>query len=201
MDVLLKDEDKAATGLAGDRRRQPSAYGKDIPTPSKPPRGEASGSIRVQKCFCEAIFLHDTAKLQGDGLHRIAAVDTGHIPGGALAAGHHHIFAGIACHQAGLIPCRGQIAQEVLHLLGLCIIALGFVGQMLEAALEKHRQGQFVGIGGDMGVLRIAERTWCVVHRSDDVAGERQRGIMTGSLRCEGRHVVVPFGPIDGFRR
>ena len=58
-----------------------------------------------------------------------------------------------------------------------------------------------MGIGGDMGMLRIAERTRGIVHRSDDVAGERQGGIMTGSLIGEGRHIVVPFGPIDGFRR
>ena len=71
---------------------------------------------------------------------------------------------------------------------------------MLKTALKQHGQRQFVGIGGDMGMLRIAERTGCVVHRPNHVAGERQGGIMAGSLVGEGRHIVVPFSTIDGLR-
>ena len=71
---------------------------------------------------------------------------------------------------------------------------------MLKTALKQHGQSQFMGIGGDMGMLRIAERTGCVVHRPNHVAGERQGGIMTGSLVGEGRHIVVPFSTIDGLR-
>ena len=71
---------------------------------------------------------------------------------------------------------------------------------MLKTALKQYGQSQLMGIGGDMGMLRIAERTRGIIHRPDYVAGERQGGIMAGSLIGEGRHIVVPFSTIDGLR-
>ena len=98
-----------------------------------------------------------------------------------------------------LIPYCRQGREELLHVVGLGQITLRTVGQMLQAALEEHGQGQFVGMSGDMRMLRVAERTGGVVHRAYDIAGEGQRGIMGSSLVGKCRYVVVPFGTIDAL--
>ena len=72
---------------------------------------------------------------------------------------------------------------------------------MLEATLEEHGECQFVCVGGDVGMLRVAKGTGCVVHRANHVAREGQGGVVAGSLVGEGRHVVVPLGTIDPLSR
>ena len=48
-------------------------------------------------------------------------------------------------------------------------------------------------------MLGVAEGTWGIVHRPDDIAGEGQRGIMRCGLFGECRHIIVPLGPIDAL--
>ena len=71
---------------------------------------------------------------------------------------------------------------------------------MLQCRLEDNRQRQFVAMGGDVWMLRVAKGARRVVHRSDDVACEGQHAVMRRSLSGERRHVVIPFGTIDALR-
>ena len=50
-----------------------------------------------------------------------------------------------------------------------------------------------------MRMLRVAERTGRIVHRTDDITGEGQCGIMTGSLIGEGSDIVIPLSTIDAL--
>ena len=72
---------------------------------------------------------------------------------------------------------------------------------MLQGTLVQYGQSQFVGIAGDVWMLRIAEGTWCVVHRTDDVTGKGQCGVMTGCYVGKCGHVVVPLGTIHTLGR
>ena len=56
-----------------------------------------------------------------------------------------------------------------------------------------------MGIAGDMRMLGIAEGARGVVHRTDDVTGERQGGIVASSLCGECGYVVIPLGTIDAL--
>ena len=93
------------------------------------------------------------------------------------------------------------MAEKILHHCRLCEEALGTVGQMLQTALEEHRQRQLMGVAGDVRMLRVAEGTGRIVHRADDVAGEGQGGIVCSRLLGEVRHIVVPLSAIDALRR
>ena len=109
---------------------------------------------------------------EGKFLFLICAVDACNVPGAATSAGNDDTLTRITTHQVCLIPDAGQMAEEILHLLWLCQETLRLVGQMLQTALKEHRQGQFVGVRRDVRMLRVAEGTRRIVHRTDDVTGE-----------------------------
>ena len=143
--------------------------------------------------------LDDSLEREGNLLLLVGAVDASYIPGVATTAGQHHIVGRIAANKAGLIPNSGQLTEEFLHLVGLCVVALGLVGQMLQGRFVEHGKRQLVGIRGDMRMLRVGEGARRVVHRSDDIAGEGQRGVMGSRLLGERTYVVVPLGTIHGL--
>ena len=89
------------------------------------------------------------------------------------------------------------MSEEILNFFRLCQKAFGTVGNVLQTRLIEHRQRQFVSVRRNVRVLRIGKRARCVVHRADNVAGKRQRGVVGGSLVGEGRHVVVPLGAVN----
>ena len=110
------------------------------------------GGIGVGKCLY-AFGTADETQIHIEHLLVVGAVDTSHVPGIAAATGQHHALAGITAHVAGLIPCGGQLSEEILYLLRLHQIALGFVGQVLQGTLVQYGQSQFVGIAGNMWML------------------------------------------------
>ena len=98
--------------------------------------------------------------------------------------------------QSGFVPCGGQCRHKVLHLLGLHEIAFRFVSPMQQRRLKEHRQCEFVGMGSDMLMLRVGEGAGSIVHRSNHIACEWQRGIVGSSLRSEGGVIIIPLRSI-----
>ena len=141
----------------------------------------------------------DERQRQRNGALLIASVDSSDIPSVASSPGHDHPLARIAVNKPRLVPHRRQMAQEILHLLGLGEETLGSVGQMLQATLKKHGECQFMGMGGDVRMLGVAERTWGIIHRTNHVACEWECGVMTSRLLRKSRHVVIPFRTIDAL--
>ena len=79
--------------------------------------------------------------------HRlICTVDSGNIPHLSASAGKHCADAWISAHISCLIPGSRELAKEILHLLRLREETLRTVGKMLEAALEKHCEREFVSV-------------------------------------------------------
>ena len=70
---------------------------------------------------------------------------------------------------------------------------------MLDARLEYDRERQFMGMSGDVWMLRVGECAWGIVHRTDDITSKWQRGIMPCGLVGECRHIVIPFCSIDAL--
>ena len=68
---------------------------------------------------------------------------------------------------------------------------------MLDAGLEKRREGKLVGVGGDVRVLRIRKGARSVVHRAKNIAGERKGCVVGGSPVGQERKVIVPLRTID----
>ena len=95
-----------------------------------------------------------------------------------MTTGYDDALTRIAANEARLIPHGGQLPEEILHLLWLGVVALGFVSQMLQGTLVEYGEGQLVGIGGDMRVLGVAKGTRGEIHRTYDVAGKGQRGVV-----------------------
>ena len=88
-----------------------------------------------------------------------------------------------------------------MHGLWLGKEAFGSVCQMLETRLEEDGESQLVGMGGNVWMLRVGEGAWGIVHRSYDIACERESGIVGGCLLGEGRHIVVPLCSVDTLGR
>ena len=110
-------------------------------------------SIAVKHDITMLPALLQEREVEGQSLLFVGTIDTCDIPGLATAACHHHRLTGIAREQTGLVPDGRQGREELLHVMGLGQITLGTVGQMLQTTLEEHRQCQFMGMCGDMGML------------------------------------------------
>ena len=183
----MHDEDEAATGLAGELR------GEAIDV------GDSPGAIKGVGKVLDLVGWLDEAEVEREGLSLIETIDTCHIPRMSETTGEDSTLAWITSNEARLIPYIWQLREEILHGLRLCEITLRLVSQMLQTTLEEDCQCQLMGQRGDMRMLRVAESTRGIVHRTYHIAGEGQRGVMTRSLSCKGGYVVIPLSPIDAL--
>ena len=136
-----------------------------------------------------------------DGARCVIAVKDADVPGLAAATCQHDVFGWIAAEQTCLVPCCRQVGEEIPHFVGLGEQAFGTVGKMLQGRLEDDGEGEFVGLGGDVRMLRVGEGAGSIVHRANDITREGQRAVVSCSTMGKSAIVVVPFGSIDGLHR
>ncbi len=125
----------------------------------------------------------------------LAGGDAADEPAVSRPAGDDRVGVGVAGQQHGLLPRRGQLRQEPGGG-GAGGVGVDVVGEVGDAALEGHREAQFVAVAG--GPPGRAEGHRGGVHRADDVAGEGLDDVVGGreGLVLE-EHVV--FGAPDGL--
>lgn len=107
---LFYTEDKTSSRLASNGGGE-FLYGFDAP------RGILAAAVGEHR---SGVFPLEEIKGHVERHFVVGAVDAGHVPRLAAAAGEHTALARIAADEAGLVPGSGQVGKEILDSLRLC---------------------------------------------------------------------------------
>ena len=147
------------------------------------------------------IYAFQTREIELKGLCLIQSVDSCNIPFAIGVASHHCTLARITCEKLGIVPCSRQLLKQCLDFGRHRKISRRTVRHVLNARLEENGESKLMTMGSDMRMLTVGESSWSIIHRTNDIASERQGSVVGCSKRREIWHVIIPFCPIDTFHR